>query len=179
MPFLWNNMMWKFTVCRSKHPIFLNYSSTLGIPSQRLIMFAVICWCRKLFHFKCNFWAAMHHTQGPFSYLWLSKVLANERRRYICNVFSHWPRPCSANTKKGPLDDSQCASYAVIISMHQHAYKHYMCMQKHVVDTLIELFPEPNDIFDTKTPSLVLQYSWTTVCANSIIFHNLGPIEGL
>ena len=25
----------------------------------------------------------------------VSRVLANERRRYICNVFSHWPRPCS------------------------------------------------------------------------------------
>ena len=27
-------------------------------------------------------------------YLSLSKVLANERRRYMCNVFSHWLRPC-------------------------------------------------------------------------------------
>ena len=33
---------------------------------------------------------------GPFSYLWPSKISANERRRYICNVFYHWLRPCSA-----------------------------------------------------------------------------------
>ena len=32
---------------------------------------------------------------GTVFYLWLSKVSANERRRYICNVFSHWLRPCS------------------------------------------------------------------------------------
>ena len=32
---------------------------------------------------------------GPVFYLWLSKVSANERRHYICNVFSHWPKPCS------------------------------------------------------------------------------------
>ena len=30
-------------------------------------------------------WSAIH--------LWLSKVLANERRYYICNVFSHGPKP--------------------------------------------------------------------------------------
>ena len=32
---------------------------------------------------------------GPVFYLWLNKVSANERRRYIYNVFSHWLRPCS------------------------------------------------------------------------------------
>ena len=33
----------------------------------------------------------------------LSKVLANERRRYICNVFSQLPVPCSAIDRKGAL----------------------------------------------------------------------------
>ena len=33
---------------------------------------------------------------GPIYYLSLNKVSANERRPYICNVFSDWLRPCSA-----------------------------------------------------------------------------------
>ena len=37
---------------------------------------------------------------GPFFNLWLSKVSANERRRYRCNVFSHWLRPCSVGDGK-------------------------------------------------------------------------------
>ena len=32
--------------------------------------------------------------------LWLSKVLANDRRRYICNIFSHWLRPSPAMDRK-------------------------------------------------------------------------------
>ena len=33
-------------------------------------------------------------------YLWLIKVWANERRCYICNIFSYWLRPCSAIDRK-------------------------------------------------------------------------------
>ena len=33
---------------------------------------------------------------GPVFYLWPSKFLANERRRYISNVFCHWLKPCWA-----------------------------------------------------------------------------------
>ena len=44
----------------------------------------------------------MVHRSGPIFCLWLSKVSANERRRYICNVFSHWQRPCSAIHGKWP-----------------------------------------------------------------------------
>ena len=33
---------------------------------------------------------------GSVLYLWLSKVSANERWLYICNIISHWLRPCSA-----------------------------------------------------------------------------------
>ena len=33
-------------------------------------------------------------------YTWLSKVSANEKRRYICDVFSHWLGPCSAIDRK-------------------------------------------------------------------------------
>ena len=32
---------------------------------------------------------------GSIFYLWLIKVLAKERRRYICNVSSHWLKPCT------------------------------------------------------------------------------------
>ena len=41
-----------------------------------------------------------NHRAGPVFYLWRSKILANERRRYICNVFSHWLRPCSVIDRK-------------------------------------------------------------------------------
>ena len=41
-------------------------------------------------------------------YLWLGKILSNEsrmreseRRCYICNVFSDWPRPCSTWAENG------------------------------------------------------------------------------
>ena len=37
-------------------------------------------------------------------YLWLNKASANERKRYVCNVFSHWPIPCSVGIdRKGAL----------------------------------------------------------------------------
>ena len=39
---------------------------------------------------------------GPF-YIWLSKFLANGRRCYICNVFSHWLRPCSSIDREHAL----------------------------------------------------------------------------
>ena len=32
---------------------------------------------------------------GPLFYLCLNNILANERRRYICNISLLWPRPCS------------------------------------------------------------------------------------
>ena len=38
--------------------------------------------------------------QGLFFSPRLSKVSANERRRYIRNVFSHWVKPCSAIDRK-------------------------------------------------------------------------------
>ena len=40
---------------------------------------------------------------GPLFNLWLSKGSANERRRYTCNVFSHWLRPCSTRDGKGTI----------------------------------------------------------------------------
>ena len=38
----------------------------------------------------------LHKIPAPVLSLRLSKALANARRRYTCNVFSHWPRSCSA-----------------------------------------------------------------------------------
>ena len=39
----------------------------------------------------------------PVFYLWPSKVSANEKRRYICNVLSHWLKPSSAMDRIGVL----------------------------------------------------------------------------
>ena len=38
----------------------------------------------------------MKWATGLALYLFLSKVSSNERRCYICNISSHWMRPCSA-----------------------------------------------------------------------------------
>ena len=43
----------------------------------------------------------LYASSGPIFYLWQSKVSANERRRYICNVFFQWLRPCSTINKNG------------------------------------------------------------------------------
>ena len=37
---------------------------------------------------------------GPVFYLWPNNASANEGRRYICNVISHWLRLCSAKERK-------------------------------------------------------------------------------
>ena len=35
------------------------------------------------------------HNSWPVTCPWLSKVSANKRRRYMCNILSHCPRSCS------------------------------------------------------------------------------------
>ena len=40
---------------------------------------------------------------SPIFHLWPSKFLTNERRRYICNAFSHWLRTCSTTEGKQTL----------------------------------------------------------------------------
>ena len=50
-------------------------------------------------------------------YLWLSKVSANDRRRYICNVSSHWLRHWSAVDREwaqGLVSVSDKMSYRMI-----------------------------------------------------------------
>ena len=48
----------------------------------------------------------LHHNSSPeagpepFFYLWMSKFLASEKRRYICIGFSHWLWPCPAKGRK-------------------------------------------------------------------------------
>ena len=37
---------------------------------------------------------------GPVFNLWMGKILTNEIRRYMCNVYSQWLRPCSAINRK-------------------------------------------------------------------------------
>ena len=39
----------------------------------------------------------------PVSYLGFPNVLVNQRRRYRCNIFSYWLRPCSAINGKWEL----------------------------------------------------------------------------
>ena len=46
-----------------------------------------------------------HWPLGCSFYLWLSKVSTNERRCYLCNIFSHWLRLCSAIDK---IQDLTC-----------------------------------------------------------------------
>ena len=66
--------------------------------------------------FKLHF---IIHTQffskspKPVFYLWLSKVSANEGRRYLCNVFFHWLRPCSAMDRNGVWGVCVCVCVCV------------------------------------------------------------------
>ena len=57
----------------------------------------------------------------PDFYLWLRKVSANEGRRYICNVFPHWPRPCSAIDRNWPCSStllSYCNTDCFLQNVH-------------------------------------------------------------
>ena len=54
-------------------------------------------------HYWSLYWKKKKKIIGPVFSFGLSKVLANQRRRYICNILSHWPRPCSAIEGKHPL----------------------------------------------------------------------------
>ena len=42
----------------------------------------------------------LKRSSRPVFFLWMSKFLANERRRYIYKVFSHWSRTCSPTVRK-------------------------------------------------------------------------------
>ena len=62
-----------------------------------------ISWCiLKLFAVDIH-WVPKLNQIGPIVYLWLNKVSANERKLFICNVFSHWLRFCSAIDRKQAL----------------------------------------------------------------------------
>ena len=37
----------------------------------------------------------VHAQTEPVFYVWLRDASVNEWRRYICNIYSHWRRPCS------------------------------------------------------------------------------------
>ena len=41
--------------------------------------------------------------ENSHAWLWLSRVWANERRHYICNVFSYWLKPYSTIDRKPAL----------------------------------------------------------------------------
>ena len=49
---------------------------------------------------------------GPVFYLWPSRVLTNERGS-ICNIFSHWSRPCSGIDKRNGVDKRHSISRLV------------------------------------------------------------------
>ena len=73
---------------------------------------------------KLIIYLALRAFLSPVFYIWLSKVSAKERRRYICNVFSHWLRPCSV------IDRNRTRFYGVA------AY---------VIDTVWQIIPSGNN----------------------------------
>ena len=66
---------------------------------DNIYIFVICLW----FCGTVSYWY-MISISGPVFYLWLSKVWAKERRRYICNVFSYWLRPWSAIDRKQAQD---------------------------------------------------------------------------
>ena len=55
--------------------------------------------CKDIILWKLWCWKPTKQS-GPIFYLWLNEVLANERRLYMCHIFSHWLRPWSAIHKQ-------------------------------------------------------------------------------
>ena len=51
-------------------------------------------------YLECTEYTLILNKAASVLYLSLSMASANERRRYICNVFSHWLRPCSFIDRK-------------------------------------------------------------------------------
>ena len=71
------------------------------------IIVTIICRYETFNTYKINITIFLAYTKheylGPFSIYTWANVLANERRRYICDVFSNWLRPCSAIDRKRAL----------------------------------------------------------------------------
>ena len=74
------------------------YMYCIVVCHQVICLLPTVFCCSSLLYFFI-FWA----------FICLGKVWANERRRYLCNVFSHWLSPCSCGLthymKTHPGDD--------------------------------------------------------------------------
>ena len=89
---------------------------------------------------KCNYehpvylikpsWIFMRQL-GPVFYLGLSMVSANERRRYVCSVFSHWLRCCSTIDRELKHDKRQQFINMIIPKHTIHIYfQNYLRLSK-------------------------------------------------
>ena len=81
------------TICTEQYaiPASVLYSHA----NQSIIKFSTTPHCKQYYHIQKS--AYEWHCfvgWGSVFYIMLSKVLANERKCYICNVSSHWPRLC-------------------------------------------------------------------------------------
>ena len=66
---------------------------------------------------------------GSVFLLWLSKVSANERRCYICNIFSHWLGPCSDTESKLVLVWGLLSQFPPV-----HYFLIFSALSKHTID---------------------------------------------
>ena len=89
----------------------LNRHLTLNCHRNALWWRSILTNCDKIEIYLYRVWEWVWHknTSGPVFYLWLIRVLTDERRCHICDMFSHWLRPCSA------IDRQQ----AQILKQHQ------------------------------------------------------------
>ena len=82
---------------------------------------------------------------GPVYPLWLSNILASERRRHICNILFHWLRPCPATDRKRvPVLKHFIAQNVEPLGCHFQpnpllcsAHKHYHCSHPLVMHYLL------------------------------------------
>ena len=90
------------------HQLSLNEPLTLLTSRGNLDQYIIFIWfrmilpnipwtsfCKDIILWKLWCWKPTKQS-GPIFYLWLNEVLANERRLYMCHIFSHWLRPWSA-----------------------------------------------------------------------------------
>ena len=124
------------------HSVFIN---NWGV-SEPLVLVKIGLWLPGMYCLTNNNSFVIHKLaafaipamQPRTCFLWLSQVRANERRRYLYDVVSHWLRPCSATDMKQVLFG---------LKTKGHAFTHLYLEQKG--DSITDVH---QNISLTKTP---------------------------
>ena len=144
------------------------------LPNGKSTLVQVMAWCRQATsHYLSQCWPRSVSPYGvtraqwvnclipqrwlknscSVSYPRLNKALANERRRYMCDVSSHLPRPCSATDRKRSQVSELCA-----VRVSQFVYSFTP-----LIVPLIRYPPSAQHLMASNTSNFIEQ---PTVCVN-------------